>query len=181
MLKNILRVAAALIIILIIVIALQPTSFQATRTATIYAPPQTVFALVNNFHQWEQWSPWAKMDPDAKTTYAGPESGVGATTTWDGNKDVGAGTMTIVESKPNEYIKINLDFTKPMKNTSTTEFTFKDAGNNQTQVVWNMIGNRNFIAKAMSLVIDCEKMVGEQFEKGLNSIKSIAEASKTTQ
>src|SRR5438094_4163018 len=104
---------AAVVLILVAVIALQPADFRITRTATISAPAADVFAQVNDFHKWEAWSPWAKLDPNAKSTFEGPPVGTGAIVKWSGNDEVGVGSMTITESRPNELIRIKLDFVKP--------------------------------------------------------------------
>jgi uncharacterized protein YndB with AHSA1/START domain len=139
------------------------------------APPEAVFAHVNDYHKWDAWSPWAKLDPNAKATFEGPTSGTGATMTWSGNDKVGEGRQTIVESRPDEVIRIKLDFLKPFKATSTAEFTFKPEGD-QTVVTWSMYGKNDFMGKAVSLFMDCDKMVGSEFEKGLASMKAIVEA-----
>lgn len=158
-----------------VVVALQPSDFRVSRSAKMAAPPETVFAQVNDFHQWQAWSPWAKLDPNAQFSYSGPASGPGAVFRWAGNNEVGEGAMTILESKPGERILIQLDFLKPMAGTSTAEFTFRpEAG--QTSVTWSMFGKNNFIAKAMGLFMNCDEMIGGQFEKGLAQMKSVVEA-----
>jgi hypothetical protein len=166
-----------LIGILAVVVAAQPSDFRVTRSAAMSAPPETVFAQVNDFHNWEKWSPWAKLDPNAKGTYEGPSSGKGAKFHWDGNANVGAGSMEILDSQPNDRIGIKLDFIRPFEGTSDVEFLFKPVDDNQTEVTWTMAGKNNFIAKAISLVIDCDKMIGESYEDGLANIKSIVEKS----
>jgi hypothetical protein len=112
------------------------------------------------------------MDPNAKSTYAGPIAGPGSSMEWDGNNKVGAGRMTIMESHPNERIEIKLEFFKPFKATNTAEFTFKPEGS-QTSVTWTMSGKNNFMGKAMHLIINCDKMVGGQFEQGLANLNSV--------
>ena len=175
MLIPILITIAVIIVVLIIVVALRPSEFHVTRSATMSAPPAVVFAHVNDFHKWEAWSPWAKIDLACKYTYAGSPAGVGAIFSWAGNKKVGEGRMTILESRPSEFIRINLEFLKPFKATNTSEFTFKAEGG-QTVVTWTMLGKNNFIFKAFSLFMDCDTMVGRDFEKGLAAMKSVAEA-----
>ena len=168
--------ALAIIAILFFVLLVgRPDEFKVVRSATIAAPPATVFEQVNDFHKWDAWSPWVKIDPAMKQTYEGPASGTGAISRWAGNNQVGEGSMTITESRPNELIRFNLDFIKPMAGTSTTEFSFKPEGN-QTTVTWSMSGRNNFIAKAMCLFMNMDKMVGGQFETGLTQMKSIVEA-----
>lgn len=174
MLKTILIGLAVVVVIFAAVVAMQPDDFSVTRSATMSAPPAAIFAQVNDLHKWEAWSPWAKLDPNAKSSYAGAPEGVGASMSWAGNMQVGEGTMTITKSQPSESIEFKLDFLKPMEGTNIAEFTFKPEGN-QTNVTWTMSGKRNFIAKAMGLIFNCEKMVGEQFEKGLGNLKAIVE------
>ena len=157
------------------VVAMRPNSYRVARTATMAAPPEKVFGQVNDFRKWEVWSPWVKLDPAAKNTVGELSMGEGATFAWDGNDDVGAGKMTILESKPNELIKIKLDFTRPMEDTSTTQFTFKPAGEG-TEVQWEMYGEQNFVGKAICMFMNMDKMVGGQFEEGLSNIKKIVEA-----
>ncbi len=165
---------AALFAVLCVVIAIQPEDFRVSRSATIAAPPAAVFEQVNNLQKWNDWSPWAKLDPNAKNTFEGPTSGTGAKFHWDGDSNVGAGTMTIVGSKPNENVKLKLDFIRPFEGTSDVEFTLKPDGD-RTHVTWAMSGKNNFMAKAISLVMDCEKMVGDQYDQGLANIKAIVE------
>jgi hypothetical protein len=175
MLKKILIVVAAIILVFVVIVALQPPEFRVSRAATISAPGSTVFAQVNDFHNWVAWSPWAKLDPSMKQTYDGAPAGTGAVYTWTGNREVGEGRMTITESRPSDLIRINLEFLKPFKATSTTEFTFKSDGA-QTAVTWNMTGKNNFISKAICLFMNMDKMVGGDFERGLAQLKSVSEA-----
>ena len=122
MLKKILLILAAIIVIVLVAALFQPAEFRVTRSATIAAPAATVFAEINDFHRWQAWSPWEKLDPTMKRTFEGPASGVGASYGWEGNSDVGAGRMTISESKPAEIIRIKLEFLKPMQATNLTTF-----------------------------------------------------------
>jgi hypothetical protein len=109
-------------------------------------------------------------------TYDGPPSGVGASYSWAGSSKIGEGRNTIVESKPNELVRFRLDFLKPMKGTNAAEFTFKPEGD-QTQVTWTMTGKNSFVAKIFGLIVNCDKMIGCQFEKGLAAMKSVVESS----
>lgn len=174
LLPKVLLAIALIIAALLLVIAVQPNEFRVVRTGTINAPPQAVFEHVNDFRKWEAWSPWAKLDPDAKNTFEGPESGQGAKFRWEGNEDVGEGQMTILESKPGELVRINLEFIKPFPATCTTDFSFKPEGEG-TEVTWDMKGQNNFISKAMHLVMDMDKMIGTNFEKGLAAMKAAVE------
>ena len=174
MLDIILILAAIAVIIFITVAAMQPSEFSVTRTGTIAAPASAVFAHVNDLQKWEAWSPWAKLDPDARNSFEGPASGIGAIMRWAGNNKVGQGSMTIIESHPDKFIRFKLEFLKPFAATNTAEFTF-NSGNDQTIVTWTMRGKSDFKSKAIGLIMNCEKMVGGQFEKGLANLKSVVE------
>lgn len=153
-------------------VAVQPANGNIVRMATIDAPPADVFARVNDLHKWQEWSPWAKLDPDAKVSYEGPVAGYGAAFLWSGNSDVGEGKMTLVESKPNEKIKFKIDMLKPMAASSTSEFTFEPDGNS-TYVIWRMTGERSFLQRAMCAIFNAEKMAGDQFDQGLANLNAV--------
>jgi uncharacterized protein YndB with AHSA1/START domain len=171
MLKKILIGIAAVIVLFVIIVALQPGQYRVTRSATIPAAPAIVFDHVNDLHMWDAWSPWAKLDPAMKTTFEGPQSGTGASYAWVGNKQVGEGKMSITESKANELVQLKLEFIKPFASTATTEFTFKPEGD-QTSVTWSMAGDKNFISKAFCLFMNMDKMIGGDFEKGFAGLKA---------
>ena len=147
MFKKIIIGLAALILIFVAIVAMQPSSYRIERPAKIAAPQADLFGQVNDFHKWETWSPWAKLDPAAKITFEGPDSGQGAVMNWAGNDKVGEGKLTIVESRPNELVKVKVDFVEPFEGTNTSEFQFKPEGD-QTAVTWIMSGEHNFIGKA---------------------------------
>jgi hypothetical protein len=174
-LANIVAGLAIIIGVFVIVVATRPSDFRVVRSGAVAAPAEAVFPQVNDLQKWNAWSPWAKLDPTATYTFEGPSAGVGAVMAWVGNNQVGEGRMTITESRANELVRFNLEFFKPMAGVCTAEFMFKPEGN-QTVVTWSMYGKNNFLAKAMSLFIDCEKMVGGQFEEGLASMRTITEA-----
>lgn len=174
MLVKALLALAVLMVVFLLIVAMRPADFRVTRSTTISAPPATVFAQVNDFHKWDAWSPWAKLDPACRNTFEGAAAGQGAIFAWDGNKQVGAGRMTMTESRPNDLIRISLEFLKPFQASNTAEFTFKPEGP-QTTVTWSMFGKNNFMSKAVGLFMDCDKMVGDQFENGLANMKSIVE------
>ena len=174
MLAKILIALAVIVIVFVVIVAMRPSEYRVARTVTIAAPAPAVFAQVNDFHKWDAWNPWAKMDPAMKQTYEGAPAGVGAIYTWPGTKEVGEGRMTLTESRPPELIRINLEFLKPFAATSTAEFTFRPDGN-QTAVTWSMGGKVNFVAKVIHLFVDMDRMIGANFEKGLEDMKSVAE------
>jgi uncharacterized protein YndB with AHSA1/START domain len=171
---------AAVVVVFAVVVALQPSDFHIVRSATILAPPAAVFSQVNDFHKWEAWSPWAKKDPAAKNSFEGAPSGTGAVFSWAGHREVGEGRMTLTESRPPDLIRIRLDFVKPFAGTNIAEFTFKPDGS-QTIVTWSMSGKNNFIAKAFCLFVNMDKMVGGEFEKGLENLKAVTEVAAKQQ
>lgn len=180
MVKRILIWLAAIIAILvvgfIVVVAMQPDDFRIARSATMAAPAEKVFAQVNDFHKWDAWSPWIKLDPGAKITFESPTAGEGAVFRWSGNDEIGEGSMTIIESRPSELIRLRLEFTRPMQDAADTTFTFEPAGD-QTKVTWIMSGkNEDFISKAVCLVMNMDKVVGSKFEEGLAKMEQVVEA-----
>jgi polyketide cyclase/dehydrase/lipid transport protein len=154
--------------------AFAPKAFRIERSATIKAPASAVFAQVNDFQNWRAWSPWEKLDPALKRSYDGPVSGTGAKYAWIGNRNVGEGRMTIVDSRPGELVRIKLEFRRPFAATNTAEFRFEptDGG---TAVTWSMSGHNNLISRAMCLFINMDRMVGGQFEQGLSNMKNVVE------
>lgn len=162
----------AVIAVFLIIVALRPADFRVERSATIAAPAALLFEQVNDHHKFAVWNPFLKLDPNVKNTYSGPDSGVGAVCSWEGNNKIGAGSATIVESKPGELVRQRMDWKRPMEGTSTVEFTFKNLGD-QTVVTWAMYGKNNFMGKLVSLFLDCEKMVGPQFEQGLAELGKV--------
>ena len=180
MILKILISLAIVILVFVIVVASRPADFRYQRSITISAPPSAIFPHVDNLHLWQAWSPWPKKDPAAKNDFEGPPAGVGAAMSWVGNSDVGEGKMTIEECKTNEHVRFRLDFKKPFEGTNFADFTFEPSGDH-TLVTWSMSGKNNFVFKAVSLFMDCEKMIGGQFEKGLADLKRTVENGEHTQ
>jgi hypothetical protein len=166
---------AIAVIVFVVIAALQPSEFRVVRSAAISAPASAVFAQVD-LHNWEPWSPWGKMDPAMRQAYQGVPAGTGAIYMWTGIKEVGEGRMTITEPS-SDLIRIKLEFFKPFAGTNTAEFAFKPE-DSQTAVTWSMTGENNFMAKAVHLFINMDKMVGGQFEKGLAQMKAVVEFSQ---
>jgi hypothetical protein len=161
------------IAILLIVVALRPADFRVERSATLAATPAALFEQVNDHHKFALWNPFMKLDPNVKNTYSGPDSGVGAVCSWEGNSKIGAGSATIIESKPGELVRERMDWKRPIEGTSIVEFSFKPEGD-KTVVTWAMYGKNGFMGKAVSLFMDCDKMVGPQFEQGLADLGKVA-------
>jgi uncharacterized protein YxeA len=176
--KAILAILTLILIIiagLLVAVAMQSDEMKVVRSAEINAPPEKIFELVNDFHNWDKWSPWAKLDPNMKATYSGADFGIGSSYAWSGNDEVGEGNMTIKANHPPKYIGIDLEFIKPFAAKNLTEFAFKQEGE-KTNVTWSMIGKKNFLTKAFCMVMDMDKMVGGDFEKGLAQMKTVAES-----
>lgn len=174
MLKKILLGIVAIIAILVVVIYMQPSEFSIERSATFAASDSVVYSQINDFRNWDAWSPWAKLDPNMTVTYDGPTLGTGSQYMWKGNDDVGSGKMMIIGSIPHEYIEIQLDFYEPFASSNTTIFTI--AGDStQSTVTWTMTGQNNFMSKAFDLFFNMDEMVGADFEKGLASLKQVVE------
>ncbi|KFE64045.1 SRPBCC family protein [Hyalangium minutum] len=173
MIQKILLGLAVAVVALAGFISTRPAAFSVQRSATIQAPAAIPFAMVNDFHRWAVWSPWEKLDPAMTRTFTGADTGLDAMYEWDG-KEVGAGRMTILESKPAEQIRIRLEFLRPFEAQNTTTFTFTPEGSGVT-VSWRMEGRNGFIVKAFSLFVNMDQAIGKDFEAGLANLKAAAE------
>ncbi len=167
-------VLAIAVAVVLILAATKPDTFSVRRAATLKAPPERIFPLINDFHQWGSWSPWEHKDPAMKRTYSGADSGKGAVYAWDGNKNVGSGRMEILEASPPSKVVIKLDFFAPFEAHNTAEFTMLPQGD-ATNLTWVMHGPLVFMAKVMHVFINMDKMIGKDFEAGLANIKTISE------
>jgi K+-transporting ATPase KdpF subunit len=170
-------ISIAVVVILggfLIYAATRPDTFRVERTATIKAPPERIFPLINDFQRWGAWSPFEKKDPAMKRTLSGAPSGSGAVYEWDGNKEIGQGRMEIVESVPPSRVTLKLDFTRPFKAHNIVDFTLEPRGDS-TQVTWAIHGPSPFISKVMGIVFNMDKMIGKDFEAGLAALKSVSE------
>ena len=174
MLKIIGLIVALVIAGVLILAATRPDTFRVQRATTIQAPPQKVFEFIDDFNRWSVWSPWEKKDPAMKRTFGAATSGKGATYAWEGNKDVGQGSMEIAESAPPSRVAIKLDFVKPFEAHNMVEFTLEPRGE-ATALTWSMQGHTPYFAKIIHLFFDMDSMVGKDFEAGLASLKSAAE------
>ena len=178
MLKTVLLSLLAIIVLGIVVVlalaARKPDSFQVTRTTTINAPPERIYPLIADFKAWSAWSPWEKKDPAMKRSFGGPETGAGATYAWAGDKNVGEGSMRIVEAKAPERLSLKLDFLKPFEAHNDVVFSLAPQGS-ATTVTWTMTGPTPFVAKIMHVFFDMDRMVGVDFETGLTALKAAAE------
>jgi hypothetical protein len=175
MLKKIAIAAVVLVVLFVGAAATRPSHFHVERSASVSAPPEVVFAFINDFHQWPAWSPWEKLDPGMKREYSGAAQGVGAKYDWAGNDDVGSGSMRIEDSQPSSRLRIALEFKTPFEASNETIFSLTpEAG--ATTVTWGMDGENNFMFKAMGLFMDMDEMIGKDFEEGLGNLERVAEA-----
>ncbi len=163
-----------IVIAFIIYVSMRPGTFPIARSISIKAPQEKVFALINDLHQWEGWSPWEKVDPNVKRTYNNVANGKGAVYEWEGDRNVGQGRMEITDSSPYSKIVIKLDFIKPFEGHNTVEFLLASQGES-TVVTQTMYGENNFMSKLMGVVFNPEKMIGDKYQEGLDNLKAIAE------
>jgi uncharacterized protein YndB with AHSA1/START domain len=167
-------VLAVAIAVVLILAAMKPDTFSIRRGATIKAPPEKIFSLINDFHQWGSWSPWENKDPAMKRSFSGSAAGKGAVYAWDGNKNVGSGRMEVLEASSPSKIVIKLDFFTPFEAHNTAEFTMRPQGDT-TSVDWVMHGPARFISKLMQVFMSFDKMIGKDFEAGLSNLKKLTE------
>lgn len=174
MLKKIALGIVVLIAAVLLFATTRPDTFSVQRSATIKAPPEKVFALINDFHSWPAWSPWEKLDPAMQRTHSGAPAGKGAAYAWVGNSKVGEGRMEILESAPSSKVSIKLDFIKPFEGHNIADFTLTPQGDT-TQVHWAMHGPAPYITKLMGIFVSMDSMIGKDFEAGLANMKAAAE------
>jgi polyketide cyclase/dehydrase/lipid transport protein len=171
-------VVLVLVVAALVYAATKPDAFRVERSADIQAPPERIFALVNDLPSHGAWSPWEKKDPAMTRTYSGPTSGKGAVYEWDGNKNIGKGRMEITDSSPSSRVVFKLDFFKPFEAHNVAEIAL-EAAENSTNVTWAIYGPNTYLSKAMSLFFSVDKMIGREFEAGLANLKSLTEAKES--
>ncbi len=174
MIKQLLLVVLGIVAIILVRATFIKGSFRVERSVTIKAPPERIFGLINDFHNFGQWSPWEHLDPDMQRSITGPASGKGAVYEWSGNNKAGAGRMEILESTPSSKILIKLDFIKPIAGTNTSEYTITPQGDS-TKVTWAMYGPSPFVSRVMQVFVSMDKLIGGDFESGLATMKTVAE------
>jgi uncharacterized protein YndB with AHSA1/START domain len=167
-------VLAVAIAVVLILAATKPATLRVQRTTTVKAPPEKIFPLIADFHQWRNWSPYENKDPAMQRTYSGAASGKSAVYAWQGNKNVGSGRMEILEAPPPSKVVIKLDFFTPFEGHNTAEFTMLPQGDG-THVTWLMHGPAPLMSRVMQVFINLDRMIGEDFEVGLANLKSVAE------
>lgn len=172
---TIIAVVLAVAIAVVLVLASgKPDEFRYERSILVDAPADRIFPFVNDFKKWIVWSPYEVKDPDMKRTYGDRTEGVGAVYAWDGNKNVGSGRMEIADEARPERLRIKLDFFRPFKANNVAEFSFTETPEG-TRVVWAMTGKNTLMGKVMCTVMNVDRMVGDDFDKGLRALKAAAE------
>ncbi len=177
MLKTIAYIVAVLVVIvagILIYAATRPDAFRVQRSVSIKAPPDKIYALIDDLRLWGGWSPYEKKDPAMKRTFSGAPSGKGAIYEWDGNNNVGKGRMEITNTAPASKVVIKLDFIKPFEGHNTAEFTLEPKGDS-TVVTWAMYGSASFMMKVMGIFMNMDNMIGNDFAVGLANLKALAE------
>ena len=180
MIKKILLGLIVVIALILIFALTKPNEYTVVRTTSIKAPPEVVYSYLDDFHKWSAWSPWEKMDPTMKRAYQGPQNGVGAIYTWDGNSQVGKGRMEITNVSPASKVGLNLDFLEPMEGHSKVEFALAPKGDT-TDVTWSMKGDNNYLSKIMQVFVSMDSMIGGDFESGLRDLKTSSEQAAAAQ
>lgn len=165
---------ALLIAAFLLYAATRPNTFRVERTTRVNAPPEAIFPLINDYRNWTLWSPYEHRDPALKRTFPGAAAGHGAIYAWEGNKNVGSGRMEIIDTAPPNKIVIKLDFFAPFKANNVAEFTLEPKGA-ATDVTWAMHGPVPYFGKILHLIVNCDKMVGNDFATGLAGMKDVAE------
>jgi uncharacterized protein YndB with AHSA1/START domain len=174
MIKVIALVLVVLLAGVLIFASTKPDTFSVQRSTTVNAPPEKIFAVLNDFRRWPDWSPWEKLDPTMKRTLGGSASGKGATYAWEGNSKAGQGRMEIIESAAPGKVGIQLDFIKPFEGHNIAEFTLTPQGGS-TRVDWLMRGPTPFVSKVMQVFVSLDTVIGKDFEEGLANLKALTE------
>lgn len=164
-----------IILVILFYAAVKSGDINVRRSIEIKANSGIIYDQINDVRKMNAWSPWLKLDPDVKIDYSGPAAGTNAATSWEGNSEVGKGKMTVIESRGSDLVKFRLDFEKPMAGTNFADFTIRSAGEIST-VTWLMYGESSYLCRLLSIFIDMDKMIGDNFEKGLAELKKTAES-----
>lgn len=174
MVKKILIGLLVVVVGILVAGAFQPSDYTVVRQVTISAPAEKIFPYLNNVKMAEMWGPWSEVDPKAQMVHSGPAEGVGATTSWASEGQLGTGSATIVDVIPNQRVGVKLEYTKPMTMVQDSEYLISVSGD-QSTVSWKVTGQKNYISRVMCLFMDMDKMVGSMFEKGLTNLKTLVE------
>lgn len=175
MFKKIIISLLVIVGLFLVYVALQPSDMHISRELLIKSAPEVIFPYINNSKKANDWMPWAEIDPQAKMNYSGPEEGVGSTSNWDSSGQMGTGQAVVVESVPNQVVKTELTYTKPMVMSQLSTISLLPSGEG-TVVRWEVTGKNKFVGRLFCVFMNMDKVVGGQFEQGLSKLKAITEA-----
>lgn len=175
MLKKVVLGLAALVLVLVVVVAMQPAEYRVERSRVVPASPEVTYAVLADFDRFEEWSPWAELDPNMKKTVEGTPGTAGYRYAWTGNQDVGKGSMVVKQAKAPERIDIELEFVEPFASVAQTSYILEPVEGG-TKVTWTMAGDNDFMGKAMGLMMDMDAMIGADYDKGLAKLEPIVKA-----
>jgi hypothetical protein len=166
----------AAVAVLLAYAATRPKTFRVARSASITAPPENIFPLINDLRRMNSWNPFLKTDPAVRLSYSGPGHGKGAANEWAGNGQAGKGHIEITDSAPFSSVTMKLDMIKPLEAHNIVEFTLQPVGP-RTIVTWAMSGRSAYPARILGVICNMDKMCGAAFDKGLAELAALAEHS----
>jgi hypothetical protein len=170
-------VVGAAVALLLAYAASRPKTFRVARSASITAPPENIFPLINDLRRMNSWNPFLKMDPAVRLSYSGPGHGKGAANEWAGSGQAGRGRIEITDSAPFSTVTMKLDMIKPLVAHNIVEFTLQPVGP-RTIVTWAMSGRSAYLARVLGVICNMDKMCGAAFDKGLAELAALAERSR---
>ncbi|MEL6917571.1 MAG: SRPBCC family protein [Bacteroidota bacterium] len=170
-----LYILAGIIALILVLAIIAPKSYDVFRTIEIAKSRPQVFEYLKYLKKQDEWSPWAKKDPNMEKRFTGTDGEVGAVSYWNGNKDVGEGEQEITKIIDGKRVEGELRFLKPWKSTSDCYMEVDDTSTGGTMVKWGFSGKNKFPMSIMMLFMNMDKMVGKDFEQGLQSLKTILE------
>lgn len=154
------------------------SEFSITRTALLDASAPAVFAQLEDFRKWKNWSFWERTDPDMERRFTGAEKGVGAHYAWSGNAKAGAGSMEITDASAGQQVVIELKFLKPFKATNPTVITLDQIEPHRTEVTWHMTGHRGALARAFTRLVRMDAVLAKQIDEGIEALGREAAAAR---
>ena len=174
MLKKSCIILVALLGAFLVYVALRPSEMRVSREIVAQATPEVIFPHINNSEKANAWMPWKDSDPEVKMSYSGPAEGVGSKSSWDSKGQMGTGEALVIESVANQVVKTQLTYTKPFQMSQLAEISLTpvDGG---TKIKWSVSGHVGYFFRLLGVFMDCDKMVGNEFEKGLLNLKNRVE------
>ncbi len=158
-----------------VLLPIRSKDFTYVREITINRTQDQVFAYLKPLKNFQSWNPFLKADPQARLEYQGTDGQPGFVASWDGNAQMGSGEQEITHILDGKRIDFELRFKKPFRATHQAYWAVEGVGANQTRVKWAMSGKTPFPMSLIGLFMNCDKMIGKEFDGGLNKLKSILE------